>query len=198
MAQQELHDRSPPSGDNETPTTELAAEQEKRFEVKWDIGDPDDPRNFSTVRKWLVVLVVSSTTVCVCVASSLYASTYDQITAEFACSRIVATLGLSFFIAGLGWGPMVIAPLSEFYGRRIIYLFSLPLFLVFLVPAAVARNIQTVLISRFLDGVAGAAFSSVAGGTVGDLFSKNELQTPMLIYTASPLYVLSLTQNIER
>jgi MFS family permease len=42
------------------------------------------------------------------------------------------------------------------------------------------------LIARFLDGLAGSAFLSVAGGTVGDLFNRNQLQLPMLVYTASP------------
>jgi len=31
---------------------------------------------------------------------------------EFHCSKIVATLGLSFFILGLGIGPMLLGPLS--------------------------------------------------------------------------------------
>lgn len=34
--------------------------------------------------------------------SSMYTVTYDQIMTEFNCSQIVATLGLSFFIWGLG------------------------------------------------------------------------------------------------
>jgi MFS family permease len=42
------------------------------------------------------------------------------------------------------------------------------------------------LISRFLDGLSGSAFLSVAGGTVGDLFNRHQLQLPMLVYTASP------------
>jgi predicted MFS family arabinose efflux permease len=40
-------------------------------------------------------------------------------------------------------------------------------------PCAFAQNIQTMLIGRFLDGVAGSAFLSVAGGTVGDMFAKH-------------------------
>lgn len=175
------------SSDPEQPTMDLEPTAEKDFEVSWDTDDAADPHNMSNLRKWAIVILVSSTTVCVCVTSSLDTSTYSQITNEFGVSRIVATLGLSFFIAGLGWGPMVLAPLSEFYGRRVIYRISLPLFLAFLIPCGVAMNIQTMLIARFLDGLAGAAFSSVAGGTVGDMFTKDKLQTPMLIYTASPL-----------
>ena len=42
------------------------------------------------------------------------------------------------------------------------------------------------LIARFFDGLSGSAFLSVAGGTVGDLYNREDLQLPMLIYTASP------------
>jgi MFS family permease len=40
-------------------------------------------------------------------------------------------------------------------------------------PCAFAHNIQTMLIARFIDGLAGSAFLSVAGGTVGDMFAKH-------------------------
>jgi MFS family permease len=40
-------------------------------------------------------------------------------------------------------------------------------------PCAFAHNMQTMLIARFLDGLAGSAFLSVAGGTVGDMFAKH-------------------------
>ncbi len=42
------------------------------------------------------------------------------------------------------------------------------------------------LAARFLDGFAGSAFLTVAGGTVGDLFVREDLQAPMMIYTAAP------------
>lgn len=76
--------------------------------------------------------------------------------------------------------------LLQFYGRRPIYLASFSLFLIWLVPSAVAQNIQTMIICRFFNGLAGSAFLSVAGGTVGDLFARHELGPPMMLYTASP------------
>ena len=45
-----------------------------------------------------------------------------------------------------------------------------------MIPCAVAQNIQTMLVARFLDGLAGSAFLSVAGGTVGDMFGKHVSQ----------------------
>lgn len=49
--------------------------------------------------------------------SSMYTSVYSQMEKEFNCSRIVATLGLSTFIMGLGMGPMLLGPLSLVYPR---------------------------------------------------------------------------------
>lgn len=48
------------------------------------------------------------------------------------------------------------------------------------------------LVARFFDGLSGSAFLSVAGGTVGDMFNRQQLQFPMLIYTASPFIGPSL------
>ncbi|KAI9822715.1 MAG: hypothetical protein M1826_000419 [Phylliscum demangeonii] len=153
-------------------------------ECRWDGDhDPMNPRSMSELRKWIIVLVVSLSSSVVACVSSIYGSTYSQLEKEFHCSAIVATLGLSLFVLGLGLGPMVLAPLSEFYGRRPIYISALVFFLIWLIPSAVARNIETMLVARFLDGVAGSVFLSVAGGTVGDLFTAADLQPPMMIYT---------------
>ncbi|KAH0142516.1 hypothetical protein KCU67_g13994, partial [Aureobasidium melanogenum] len=47
-------------------------------------------------------------------------------------------------------------------------------------------NVSSLVVARVLDGFAGAAFLSVAGGTVGDMFTGAELQKPMMVYTAAP------------
>ncbi|KAF9763551.1 hypothetical protein IL306_003091 [Fusarium sp. DS 682] len=158
------------------------------FEVGWDGGDNDSlcPRSFHKMKKWLIVTIVSSGSLCVTAASSIYTSTYEQMEAEFGNSREVSILGLSLFVLGIGLGPMFLGPLSEFYGRRLIYIVSWTAFITWIIPQAVAQNIETVIVSRFLDGFAGSAFLAVSGGTVGDLFTANELQAPMLMFSLAP------------
>ncbi|KAH9810758.1 efflux pump atB-like [Teratosphaeria destructans] len=160
---------------------------EKEFEVTFDgDADPYSPKNRSRWRKWTIVLILAGSSLCVTCASALYTSTYAQLEVEFHVSREAATVGLTTFVCGLGLGPMFLSPLSEFYGRRIVYLGAFGVFFIWLIPCAVANNIATMLVVRFFDGLAGSAFLSVAGGTVGDMFPKNELSAPMIIYTASP------------
>ena len=86
----------------------------QEFEVKFTSDDdPNSPKSMSTARKWMIVVIVSATSLCVACTSSLYIQTYAQIMEEFHCSEEVATLGLSLFVAGLGLSPMMLAPLSE-------------------------------------------------------------------------------------
>lgn len=150
-------------------------------------ADPWNPKtNMSTARKWTIVLIGSSSQICVTCASALYTSTYAQLERDFHVSRLVATVGLTTFVCGLGLGPMFLSPLSEFYGRRIIFVCAFGMYFIWLIPCALAQNIETMLIVRFFDGLAGSAFLSVAGGVVGDMFTKDQLSAPMMIYTASP------------
>ncbi|KGO50466.1 hypothetical protein PEX2_037830 [Penicillium expansum] len=153
----------------------------------WDgPDDPKNPKNFALWRKWVMVFTVSFSSLCVTCTSALYSSIYGQITAQFHISELVATVGLSLFIFGMGVGPMFVAPISEFYGRRPIYIASLALFTIWLIPCAAANNFGTLLAGRMLGGLTSAAFQSVAGGTIGDLFTRETLQLPMMIYTATP------------
>jgi hypothetical protein len=164
-----------------------AEDPEKEFTVTFDgDADPYSPKNRPKWRKWCIVIILSASSLCVTCASALYTSTYAQMEKEFHVSREVATIGLTTFVCGLGLGPMFLSPLSEFYGRRIIYLCAFGMYFIWLIPCAVAQNIQTMLIVRFFDGLAGSAFLSVAGGTVGDMFTRETLSAPMMVYTASP------------
>ncbi|KAK3111392.1 hypothetical protein LTR53_013415, partial [Teratosphaeriaceae sp. CCFEE 6253] len=181
------------SHEHEEPRREDAADkheaesEDKTYEVRFDSdADPDSPKNRSEISKWCIVIILAGSSMCVTCGSALYTSTYVQLEREFRVSRELATVGLTTFVCGLGLGPMVLSPLSEFYGRRVVYLCAFGMYLIWLIPCAVAQNIQTMLIVRFFDGFAGSAFLSVAGGTVGDMFTRNRLSGPMMIYTASP------------
>lgn len=187
------HNNSRGGGDGSMSSSSSTSAGGEEFEVKWGgQDDPGNPRSMSKFRKWLCTWVVSLGSLCVTCTSSIYTSTYRQVTAEMHVSQLVAVLGLSLFVGGLGIGPMFLGPMSEFFGRRPIYLVSFTCFTIFLIPCALAPHIAVLLIFRFFAGMAGSAFLSVAGGTVGDMFAGPELSAPMMIYTASPFIGPSL------
>lgn len=148
--------------------------------------DPDSPLNWSRRSKFTLLGVVSSCAFAVTCTSSIISNAYDGIQADLHVSKEVAILGLSLFVVGLGIGPMLLGPLSEFYGRRPIYLASFTAFVLLGLPVSFANNAAVFFIFRFLTGFCGSAFLSVAGGTVSDVYSAKDLFVPMSIYTNSP------------
>lgn len=81
--------------------------------------------------------------------STSYVSGSKGIIEEFGISRTRSILGMTTYLIGLGCGPMILAPLSELYGRRPVYLASLFVYFMFVIPGCVAKNFNTILIVRF-------------------------------------------------
>lgn len=66
------------------------------------------------------------------------------------------------FVIMLGIGPLVLAPLSETFGRRNVYIYCYTAFSVLQIPAALAPNIATLLAVRTISGFFGAV--AIANG----------------------------------
>ncbi|KAI0301207.1 major facilitator superfamily domain-containing protein [Multifurca ochricompacta] len=146
----------------------------------------DNPQELSLTRRWFAVICISSTSICVTCASSMAAFAEAPIARQFHVGKEVTILGVSLFVLGLGLGPLVAGPMSEIYGRRAVYRWSFASFFVFMFPVAFAPDISVYLIFRFISGYCGAAFLSVAGGSVSDMFSNAQVATPMAVYTICP------------
>ncbi|KAJ1325046.1 Multidrug resistant protein [Microdochium nivale] len=131
-------------------------------------------------------MVVALTCFVVALASSVVTADVAGVVDEFGCSQEVALLSISLFVVGFGVGPMVFAPLSELYGRRIIYGTTLFVAVVFIIPAAVAQNIETLLVARLIDGIAFSAPMTLVGGTLADLWRAEERGVPMAAFSAAP------------
>ena len=57
--------------DKELQESAEEADESMEFEVKWDGElDPENPRMMSRARKWLIVIIASTSSTCVCEKSS--------------------------------------------------------------------------------------------------------------------------------
>lgn len=86
--------------------------------------------------------------------------------------RTIALLGLTTYLLGLALGCLVLAPLSEMYGRRPIYVVTGALYAALILPVALAPNYAAVVASRIFSGFFGSATVASAPGTVNDLISS--------------------------
>lgn len=115
---------------------------------KVTLSDSDNPQLIPSLRRWIAVGVISSGAMCATYASSVGASTEAGIQRDFHVSNTIAILSVSLYVIGLGLGPLLVGPLSEVYGRNIIYRVSYLLFFAFSWPVAFAPDIcKSVLFS---------------------------------------------------
>jgi len=91
-------------------------------------------------------------------------------------------------LQGFAIGPMLLAPLSEYFGRQPVYVYSWILLVIFQIPLALAPNIGTVIVCRLIQGFCGSAPLTNTGGTVSDLWERNHSGGPMAIYGLSSTF----------
>ncbi|KAK0628752.1 major facilitator superfamily domain-containing protein [Bombardia bombarda] len=175
---QETPPSNPPAAAADGPADGPAdAEREKPVEkdkdlVTWDgPDDPGNPQNFPVWRKAFITWIWIYGNLTTTIASSIWSSGASAIAAEFQKSQIVVTLGVSLFLLGYAVGPPIWGPVSERLGRKRPMALGLLLFTVFCVPAAVGKNMATLLIARFFQGAFGSAPLSLAGGGIVDVWS---------------------------
>ncbi|KAF2474873.1 MFS general substrate transporter [Lindgomyces ingoldianus] len=159
--------------------------------------DLDNPRNWSKARKWYITCFVSMLNVLTCLCAGGYSSGSHLYKEEFHASSTMATAGLSTYILGFAFGPLLLAPLSEHYGRNPAYIWSWLLLVILQVPAALAPNMSALVGIRFLQGFFGSAPLTNTGGTIADLWERDYSGAPMAIYglssTLGPPLALPLT-----
>ena len=138
-----------------------------------DFDGPDDPYkplNWPLPKKVVTTLLYGLVTMSATWASSCYAPGTAQVAAEFGVSTQVAILGTSLFLVGFGIGPLLWAPLSEVYGRRVAVFGPMVVAACFSFGSGASKDFQALMVTRFFGAFFASAPVTNTGGVLGDLF----------------------------
>lgn len=140
--------------------------------VTFTINDPENPHNWHPFWTWFYTVIYSLVVISAAYGSSSLAGGLFTIEDKFNVSEEVATLTVSLMVLGFCVGPLIWAPLSEQIGRRPVYFISFGLYTIFNIPVAVAKNIGTVLVCRFLLGVFSSSALTNVGASLVDIHNE--------------------------
>jgi DHA1 family multidrug resistance protein-like MFS transporter len=146
--------------------------------VDWySTDDPENPQNWSLSKKSWVTWVLWAYTFVVYCASAIYTPSEQGVMVAFNVGIPKAALGLSIYVLGYGFGPMLFSPLSEIpsIGRNLPYITTFTLFLLLSIPAALTPTYAGLLVTRFLTGFFGSPCLATGGATIQDLYSFTHL-----------------------
>ncbi|KIM99898.1 hypothetical protein OIDMADRAFT_126316 [Oidiodendron maius Zn] len=156
----------------------------KVFVVNWDgEHDPLNPRNYSKTSRIWMTLLVSGIAFVVTVASSIDTAILPQASAKFGVSDVVESLAATgMYLIGFGLGAIFVGPFSETFGRNVVYVVTLVMFMIFIMASGLAPNIGAQIAFRFLAGFFGAAPLTCAGGSISDMWDSLERSYGFPIY----------------
>ncbi|GKT76523.1 major facilitator superfamily protein [Colletotrichum tofieldiae] len=157
--------------------------------VDWDgPDDPENPQNWPMKMKWLNVATISMLTFVTPLGSSMFAPGIPKIMVEFGeTSATVATFVVSVYILGFAFGPLIIAPMSEVFGRARLYIWGNILFTIFTVGVALSQNMAMMMAFRFLMGLAGAVPITIGSGSIADIMPVELRGRAMSAWALGPL-----------
>lgn len=119
------------------------------FEIIFEENDPENPKNWPLWYRIWCLITVSYSTWLVVLYSTSYTSATPGLIEEFDSNVTYVTLGMTTYLLGLAVGCLVLAPLSELYGRRPVYLVCQSLWMILIIPGGVATSLQTIIVMRF-------------------------------------------------
>jgi multidrug resistance protein len=93
----------------------------------------------------------------------------------------------SLILIGVGFGPLLIAPMSELYGRRPAIITGSAVFILWNTCCGFANNLSQMLAFRLLSGFGACTADAVAGGLIGDIWAPHQRGRAFAIFMAAPL-----------
>ncbi|KAE8319489.1 major facilitator superfamily domain-containing protein [Aspergillus transmontanensis] len=146
-----------------------------------------DPTSWPRWRKWSIVICVAVMYMLANFGTIIIVPAVPVILSHFHVSGyLYQPLIVSIWELGEGVGSFLVGPLSEQYGRNIVYHGGNILFILCSVAAALSQNISMLVAFRFINGMAVTSLT-LAPSIIGDLFVQEERGTAMAVAIALPL-----------
>lgn len=152
--------------------------------------DPEDPRNWDIKLKIYLLGFVSLYALVAPMSSSMLSPAMSEISVDFNIpSPIMQAMVVSIQILAWAFGPLIIAPLSEYdnIGRKLVLDISCWMSLFFNLGCAFSQNTAQMMVCRFIGGLFGCVPMNVCAGVISDMFDAKLRNAALAGYSLVPL-----------
>jgi DHA1 family bicyclomycin/chloramphenicol resistance-like MFS transporter len=129
-------------------------------------------------------------------ALNIYVPSMPQIQAAFNTDGATIQLTLSLYLIAVAVSQLIYGPLSDRHGRRPVVLFGLALYVVGSALAALAPNIESLIVARILQACGGSAGLVLARAVVRDLFDRTRAASMLGYMTMTMVLVPMVSPTI--
>ncbi|KAF5597810.1 major facilitator superfamily transporter [Fusarium pseudocircinatum] len=156
--------------------------------VTWDgDSDPGHPYNWSRPRKWAITLLLSGGGLATLMSGAMLAPALETISHDLQTDAEETQIFLSIFVLAFAFGPMVLSPLAEVFGRRPTWIASSCFYILWNTVAGFSNSSGLLIASRLLSGLGASAEFAVTNPVLSDMWRAEERGTSFAISTFIPL-----------
>lgn len=138
------------------------------------IPEYKDARDYPHGLKLFIVLIIAYAALMGPMATSIVFPAIEPLIEDFNTSTIMVDVSVGIYLLSLGIFPIWWSSLSEFKGRRTVYVLSFILMVCFTIGSALSPDISSFIVFRLLQGASSASVQSVGAGTISDLYIPEE------------------------
>lgn len=156
--------------------------------VDWyTTDDPENPQNWSNLKRGFVALIICLYTFAVYSGSAIYTSSTLEVMSVFNVGETAASLPLALYVLAYGIGPLLFSPLSELplVGRNPVYAATFSLFFILSIPTALAKSFAGLLVLRFIQGFLGSPCLATGGATMQDMYSMLKVPYALTVWVSA-------------
>jgi len=116
----------------------------------------------------------------------MLAPSVPQVLAEFrplGGSKSLGSFSVTVYILGFCVGPLLLGPLTDLYGRIVIYRLSIVGFILFTVSCALSPSLEALITFRFFAGCFGGAPMAIGGAVIADMYEPGKRDWLMVSYS---------------
>jgi DHA1 family multidrug resistance protein-like MFS transporter len=114
--------------------------------------------------------------------SSIFSPAIPSLMKTYGISREVCTLGVTLYVFGFAFGPLIFGPFSEVKGKYFPLVLSMFGFTVFSIATAVSKDLHSILVLRYFTGFFGSGPLTLCGAAFADMFSSQQRGIAIVIF----------------
>lgn len=146
------------------------------------------PKDWPARKQWTSLMILSSFAFIHPLSETMIAPAMSVIARDLRFSnQYDSMLCLSAFLIGIAVGPLILAPLSEVYGRKPVLLSGGLLYTIWTTVCGFAKNKAQLFVFRTLSGFGGSVALAIGGGVIGDVWKADRRARALAWYLLAPL-----------
>ncbi|KAI0837074.1 MFS general substrate transporter [Hypoxylon sp. FL0890] len=192
-AQEEIEKSSAGPGSVEpvpesTNDTDSKKEEGDPYLVTWNgSDDPEHPYNWPFFRKWAITILLSNGGLVTLMSGAMLAPALESISADLGTGEEETQIFLSIFVLAFAFGPMVLSPLAEVFGRRPVWILSSCFYILWNTVAGFSHSPGLMIASRILSGIGASAEFAITNPVLSDCWIPSQRGVSFTISTFIPL-----------